>query len=73
MTLLTPKEVAETLGISYEKAMEIMKTEMRTVMVGKRIRVNQDEINAWYERRARIQSPAIIAPSANRIERKKYA
>ena len=63
--MLSCKDVASELGISRQNAMRIMKTQMRTVNVGKsksnpRLLVTEDEFRAWFDRTARIQNPPIL-------------
>jgi hypothetical protein len=63
--MLSCKDIASELGISRQNAMRIMKTQMRTVNVGKsksnpRLLVTEDEFRAWFDRTARIQNPPIL-------------
>ena len=63
--MLSCKDIASELGISRQNAMRIMKTQMRTVNVGKsksnpRLLVTEDEFRAWFDRTARIQKPPIL-------------
>lgn len=63
--MMACKDVASALGVSRQNAMRIMKTQMRTVNVGKsrsnpRLLVTEDEFRAWFDRSARIQEPPII-------------
>jgi len=63
--MMACKDIASELGISRQNAMRIMKTQMRTVNVGKsktnpRLLVTEDEFRAWFDRTARIQNPPIL-------------
>lgn len=63
--MMACKDVASALGVSRQNAMRIMKTQMRTVNVGKsksnpRLLVTEDEFRAWFDRTARIQNPPIL-------------
>lgn len=63
--MLTCKDIAADLGVSRQRAMRLMKTQMRTVNIGlskanPRLVVSEDEYRAWFNRSARIQEPVII-------------
>lgn len=51
MTLLTPHEVAETTGLCYKTVLRmIQRGELEAVRLGSRLRIAQDELDAWLER-----------------------
>lgn len=78
--LLSPKEVAELLGMSPRLALHIMRTQMHTIQTGRnpnnpRYKVTMDEIEAWQVRSSRVAEPPITASKSTSrfIERKSYA
>lgn len=42
--LLTPEEVADVFGVSYHKALEIIKMNFNYIKIGNKYRVTEDEV-----------------------------
>lgn len=55
MILLTRKQVAEKLGVSYRRAGDLMH-QMATVQVGQRLRVTERELEDWACRAAEVHA-----------------
>lgn len=46
---LLPKQIAETLGISYDKALLLVKTEIPHVKIGRKYLVRSLKFRQWYK------------------------
>ena len=55
MTMLTPKDVAERLKISYDSALAFIKySGIDYIQVGRQYRVSEDKLNAFLGKKGRV-------------------
>lgn len=58
--LYTPQEVSEIMHLPIKRTLQIMKSEMRCVKVGERLRVRMEEIIRWQREKSMIHAPEKI-------------
>lgn len=69
--MMTCQDVARELHISRQRAMTIMRQQMRTINLGRsesnpRLVVTAEEFTAWAEREARVREPARMVGARRR-------